>query len=73
MECMAVLERGHEIADLAVENGFYVLSDEIYEKIIYDGREHVSIASFGDAIKKLTEYISWKQKCKSLHKGDRCI
>ncbi|MCX6345846.1 MAG: pyridoxal phosphate-dependent aminotransferase [Armatimonadetes bacterium] len=43
-----------QIADLAVEKGFYVLSDEIYEKIIYDGREHVSIASLGEEIKKLT-------------------
>ena len=39
------------IADLAVEHGFYVIADEIYEKLIYDGEEHVSIASLGDAIK----------------------
>lgn len=25
---------------------FYILSDEIYEKIIYDGQQHVSMASF---------------------------
>ena len=25
------------IAELAVEKGFYVVSDEIYEKLIYDG------------------------------------
>jgi len=43
-----------EIAALAVEKGFYVVSDEIYEKIIYDGNEHVSIASLGPEIKKLT-------------------
>lgn len=43
-----------QIAWLAVEKGFYVLSDEMYEKIIYDGREHVSIASLGPEIKKLT-------------------
>jgi len=33
------------IADLAIDYDFFVLSDEIYEKIIYDS-EHVSIASF---------------------------
>ncbi len=33
-----------EIADIAIENNILVLSDEIYEKIIY-GKEHVSIAS----------------------------
>lgn len=35
------------IADLAEDYDFYVLSDEIYEKLIY-GRKHVSIASIGD-------------------------
>ena len=33
------------IAELCIENDIMVLSDEIYEHIIYDG-EHVSIASF---------------------------
>jgi aspartate aminotransferase len=34
-----------QIADLAIDNDILVLSDEIYEKIIYD-REHLSIGSF---------------------------
>ncbi len=34
-----------EIAEFAVENDLVVISDEIYEKLIYDG-EHHSIASF---------------------------
>ncbi len=34
------------IAAAARDNDLYVLSDEIYEKIIFDGREHISIASF---------------------------
>jgi aspartate aminotransferase len=55
-----------QIAELAVEKGFYVLSDEIYEKIIYDGREHVSIASFGDAIKKRTITINGFSKAFSM-------
>ncbi len=33
-----------EIADLAIDKNIFVLSDEIYEKIIYD-REHISIGS----------------------------
>ncbi|WMW22619.1 pyridoxal phosphate-dependent aminotransferase [Methanolobus mangrovi] len=33
------------IADIAIDNDILVLSDEIYEKIIYD-REHLSIGSF---------------------------
>ncbi len=34
-----------KVADLAVDHDLYILSDEVYEKIIFDG-EHVSIASF---------------------------
>ncbi|AEH60752.1 aminotransferase class I and II [Methanosalsum zhilinae DSM 4017] len=33
-----------QIADVAIDNDLFVLSDEIYEKIIYE-REHVSIGS----------------------------
>jgi len=55
-----------EIAQLAVEKGFYVLSDEIYEKIIYDGREHVSIASLGPDIKKLTITVNGFSKAYSM-------
>jgi aspartate aminotransferase len=55
-----------EIADLAVEKGFYVISDEIYEKIIYDGNEHVSIASLGPEIKKQTVTINGFSKSYSM-------
>jgi aspartate aminotransferase len=50
------------IADLAVENNLWVISDEIYEKMLYDGAEHVSIASFGPAIKKLTITVNGVSK-----------
>ncbi|MEA4977330.1 MAG: pyridoxal phosphate-dependent aminotransferase [Methanomassiliicoccaceae archaeon] len=36
-----------QIADIAVKYNLMVLSDEIYEKVIYDGK-HFSIASFPD-------------------------
>lgn len=38
------------IADVAVEKDFYVVSDEMYENLIYEGAEHVSIASLGKDI-----------------------
>lgn len=38
------------IADIAVEHDLYIISDEIYEKLIYDGNEHFSIASFNKKI-----------------------
>lgn len=50
-----------EIAKVAVENNIYVVSDEIYEHLIYDGT-HVSIASLGDEIKALTIIINGVSK-----------
>ncbi|MDO4548359.1 MAG: pyridoxal phosphate-dependent aminotransferase [Clostridia bacterium] len=50
------------IAELAVEKGFYIISDEIYEKLIYDGLEHVSVAQFGDAIKAQTIVVNGMSK-----------
>lgn len=37
-----------EIAALAIRHGFWMISDEIYEKLIYDGEQHVSPASLGE-------------------------
>lgn len=51
-----------EIADLAVEHGIFVVSDEIYEKLIYDGYEHVSIASINDKIKEQTIVVNGVSK-----------
>ena len=50
-----------EIADFAVENNLYVVSDEIYEHLIYEG-EHISIASFNDKIKELTIVVNGVSK-----------
>jgi aminotransferase len=36
------------IADLCEEKGTIAVTDEIYEHIIYDGKEHVSLASLGN-------------------------
>ena len=50
------------IADVAVENNIYVVSDEIYEYLVYDGAEHISIASFGEEIKDLTIIVNGVSK-----------
>lgn len=50
------------VADLAVKHDFYVISDEIYEKMLYDGAVHVSIASLGEEIKKRTLLINGLSK-----------
>jgi len=55
-----VLEREDllAIADLAVENGFYVISDEAYEMLVYDGKQHISIASLGERVKSRTILVN---------------
>lgn len=50
-----------EIADWAVKNNVFVISDEIYEKLVYDG-EHISIASLNEDIKNLTIVINGMSK-----------
>jgi aspartate aminotransferase len=51
-----------EIAAIAVKRGIYVISDEIYEKLIYDGFRHVSIASLGPEIKNMTIVVNGVSK-----------
>jgi len=42
------------IAEIAISKSFFVISDEIYEKIVYDGFQFTSIASLSDEMKKKT-------------------
>lgn len=51
-----------DIAEVAVANNLFVISDEIYEKLVYDGRKHISIASLGNDIKELTIIINGMSK-----------
>lgn len=55
-----------DIASFCVENRIYCISDEIYEKIIFDGLKHVSCASFSKDIKKLTITINGFSKSYSM-------
>ena len=50
-----------EIAAVAVEAGIVVVSDEIYDELIYEG-EHVSIASLGKQIKEQTILVNGLSK-----------
>ena len=43
-----------EIGKLCVEKGIYIISDEIYEKLVYGSHRHTSIASIDPAIKERT-------------------
>jgi len=55
-------EELEKIARICEKHNIYVISDEIYEKLIYDDEEHVSIASLGDKIKELTIVINGVSK-----------
>jgi len=50
-----------EIARVCVRHNIIVISDEIYEKLIY-GKKHYSIASFNDKINKLTVVVNGASK-----------
>jgi aspartate aminotransferase len=51
-----------EIAAVAVKHRIYVISDEIYEKLVYDGFTHISIASLNPEIKELTIVVNGVSK-----------
>src|SRR2546428_10780643 len=46
------------IVDVAAEEDIYILSDEIYEKLVYDGAKHVSVASLSKEAYDLTITIT---------------
>jgi aminotransferase len=38
-----------EVVSLAKEYGFFIISDEVYNSTVFDGKRHISVASFPDA------------------------
>lgn len=50
------------LAKVIVKHQIYVVSDEIYERLVYDGQKHRSIASFGEDIKNWTILINGMSK-----------
>ena len=51
------------LAEVILKNKLMVISDEIYEKIVFDGFEHVSIASLSEELKRSTVVINGASKC----------
>ncbi len=52
-----------EIAQIAVKHNIFIVTDEVYEKLVYDGEEHISIASLDEKIKDLTIVVNAMSKC----------
>lgn len=60
------LDTLEEIARVAVKHDIFVISDEIYEKILYTDIHHVSIASLNEKIKELTVVVNGLSKAYSM-------
>ncbi|MGH7166649.1 MAG: pyridoxal phosphate-dependent aminotransferase, partial [Nitrospiraceae bacterium] len=50
------------IAEVALRHDLVIISDEIYEKILYDGARHISIASLGPDVAARTVVINGVSK-----------
>ncbi|MEL3960784.1 pyridoxal phosphate-dependent aminotransferase [Lysinibacillus endophyticus] len=55
-----------EIAAVAVEHDILIVSDEIYEKLLYNGVEHFSIAQLSDEVKARTIVVNGVAKSHSM-------
>ena len=51
-----------EIAKVVEEAGIWVISDEIYEKLVYEGEKHYSIASVNEYLKGHTVIVNGMSK-----------
>jgi aspartate aminotransferase len=51
------------LAEVILKNNLLVISDEIYEKIVFDNFEHFSIASLSEEMKRNTVVINGASKC----------
>jgi aspartate aminotransferase len=56
------LEDLQALAGLAVKHNFYIMTDEIYEHLLYNGTKNISIATLGEEVKKRTITINGVSK-----------
>jgi aspartate aminotransferase len=54
------------LGEIALEEDITILSDEIYEKLVYGDAGHVSIASLGEDLRKLTITVNGFSKAYSM-------
>ncbi len=45
-------EQLQKIVDICMDEGIFIISDEIYEKLVYDGFYFVSVAALGDKVRQ---------------------
>jgi len=54
------------LGEVLLENNISVISDEIYEKLVYDGEKHISIAELSPELKDQTVIINGVSKAYSM-------
>ncbi len=59
-------EQLRPLAELCERHGLWIVSDEIYSRLLYDGRRFVSVATLGDAIRERTVMINGLSKAWSM-------
>ena len=55
-----------KIAAVCVKHNIMIISDEIYEKLIYDGKKHFSIATISDEVREHTVLINGVSKAHAM-------
>ena len=55
-----------QIGELALKHKFYVISDEIYESLLYDNLKHQGIASLDEAVQEITFVVNGVSKAYSM-------
>ncbi|HEY7534818.1 MAG TPA: pyridoxal phosphate-dependent aminotransferase [Thermodesulfobacteriota bacterium] len=55
-----------DIVDVVTKAGILIISDEIYEKIVYDGITHTPVVTLGDEVKKFTILVNGVSKSYSM-------
>jgi aspartate aminotransferase len=64
--CVYTQEELKQISEICVKNKVFVISDEIYEKLIYDGLKHISLGSLNKEIYELTITVNGFSKSFSM-------
>ncbi len=54
------------VGEVALKHNLLIISDEIYEKLIYDGKTHISIASLSEELKARTIVVNGLSKSHSM-------
>lgn len=54
------------VGEIALRHNLIIISDEIYEKLLYDGQSHISIASLSEELKGRTIVVNGLSKSHSM-------